>query len=415
MRQPLPEAMPPGRSKRRGWIVAGAVLVLSAAALLLSWHAALHQLRQQVLAALGPEASLRALRIAWPGIVVVDDLQLAAPQGWPTQQTLRAGRVEVVPALRSLATERVIVDAVIVDGAYLSVRRTRAGKLELLPTLIGHAGSRTADAAGTRPRQPVTLERIVIKDAIVDFHDASVRGAGDRPVRLQLSAVDARLEDLRLPDLDGRSALELRGRVRGADRADGAAAGRDRPPDRDAAAQRDGSFSVKGWVQVASRESDLDIRIDNVDLVALEPYLIKRSETGVRRGRLSMNLKSRVRGRRLHAPGRLVLDDLRLASGGGLRATFMGMPRDAVVAALKRGGDRIELDFTLDGELDQARFSLNETLATRVAVGMAQSLGIGLIDIVKDVGTFGGNALDATGDALGKLFGADGGTDVSQP
>jgi hypothetical protein len=85
----------------------------------------------------------------------------------------------------------------------------------------------------------------------------------------------------------------------------------------------------------------------------------------------------------------------------------MGMPRSAVIAGLKRGGDKIELDFTLEGDLDNTKFSLNETLATRVAVGTAQALGVGFVDIIKDVGTFGGDALDATGNAIGKLFGKD--------
>ena len=405
------EALPPARPRRRWPWIALATLLLLAGLGFAGWRAAVQKLEQQVLEALGPEAELRELRVVWPGIVVLEDLRLKAPPDWPAQETLRADRVEVVPTLRSLTTERALVDRITIEGAYLSVLRSREGKLVLLPTLLDRARRkaeqpRDPDAA----RRAVTLDRIALKGAVVDYYDASVREP--RPVNLRLVDVAATLEDLKLPELDARSALSLDGRITGeAPPRDGA--GRSRPP-RDADAEnarkgtpQDGSLHVEGWLQIASRESDLKIVLEEVDLVALEPYLIKRSETGVERGRLSLDMTSKVRERRLHAPGRLVLDDLELASGGGLRGTFMGMPRSAVIAALKRGGDKIELDFTLEGDLDNTRFSLNETLATRVAVGTAQALGVGFVDIIKDVGTFGGDALEATGSAIGKLFGKD--------
>lgn len=398
------------RRRRWPWIVL-AVLVAIAGLLVAGWRVALERLEHQVLEALGPEAELRELHVVWPGVVVLEDVRLKAPKDWPAQETLRADRVEVVPALRSLTTERAIVDDVTIEGAYLSVLRTREGKLVLLPTLIDRARDGAEQPKDPqRRRHAVTLDRITLKRAVVDYYDASVREP--RPVNLRLVDVEASLEDLKLPELDAQSTLKLDSRVTGqAPPQD--EAGRNRPPrdpdDENAkkGTAQDGTLHVEGWLQVSTRESDLRIVLENVDLVALEPYLIKRSETGVRRGRLSLDLKSKVRDRRLHAPGRIVLDDLELESAGGLRATFMGMPRSAVVAALKRGGDRIELDFTLEGDLDNTKFSLNETLATRVAVGTAQALGVGLVDIIKDVGTFGGDALEATGSAIGKLFGKD--------
>lgn len=388
-----------------------AILLALAGLLFAGWRAALHKLKDEVIEALGPEAEVRELRVAWPGVVVIEDLRLKAPKQWPAQETLRADRVEIVPALRSLTTERAIVDEVNIEGAYLSVLRTREGKLVLLPTLIDRAkqNSDKSDGPGKK-RRLVTLDRIALKSAVVDFYDASVREP--KPVNLRLVDVSASLEDLKLPELDARSALRLDGKVTG-DPPPRDEAGKNLPPrdpdDENAkkGTAKDGTLHVEGWLQVASRESQLKIVLENIDLVALEPYLIKKSETGVKRGRLSLDMTSKVRERRLHAPGRLVLDDLQLDSGGSFRGTFMGMPRSAVIASLKEGGDKIELDFTLEGDLDNTKFSLNETLATRIAVGTAQSLGLGFVDIIKDVGTFGGDALEATGGAIGSLFGKE--------
>ena len=55
------------------------------------------------------------------------------------------------------------------------------------------------------------------------------------------------------------------------------------------------------------------------------------------------------------------------------------------VSALRRDG-RIRIRFALDGRLDDPAFSLNESLATRVASGLADSLGVSLAGVVHGVG-----------------------------
>lgn len=381
MSEPRVDTAPPRRRRLRWpWILAGTLLGLGAL-LLAGWHWSLRTLEQQVLAALGPESTLRSIDIRWPGIVVVSGLRIAAPEGWPEADTLRAERIEIVPDLRSFTTERVLVQRVSVSGAYLSLRRNRDGGLELLPTLLQRARKPEAPGQGAKA---LSFGLIEIDQASLDFHDLSLPR---KPVHLHLEPVRASLRELRLPELSGHSALEIQGTLKGP--------------------QRDGSLDLRGWLEVATRESDLQIQLKDVDLVSLEPYLIKASETGVKRGGLNLDLHSQVRNKQLKAPGTLVLTDLELKSSGGFSGTFMGMPRKAVIGALKSGGDQISLSFSLEGNLDNPQFSLNETLSVRVAVGVAQSLGVGLVDIVRDVGSFGGRAIEATGNAIGKLFGGD--------
>jgi hypothetical protein len=48
--------------------------------------------------------------------------------------------------------------------------------------------------------------------------------------------------------------------------------------------------------------------------------------------------------------------------------------------------DRIELDFTLEGRLDDPSFSLNESLSIRVASALAQKLGVSVGGVVEGVG-----------------------------
>ena len=373
---PPNEAPAPRRRLRRVLVALGIVL----AVLLLAWQGAAWGLKRQVLAALGPEATLGSIRLGL-GRVVVEDLRLAAPKGWPDPDTLRAKRLTVEAELGSLFSDQYRIGRITVEQGYLSMQRTREGKLSLLPTLLGRSRKQQGESGG---RFRLHIDRVELKEAKVDFHDASLKG---RPARLQLEALDATLDELEVPRLTGRSRLEAEGRVKGR--------------------SRDGSLKLAGWLEIATRESDLKLTLRGVDLIPLEPYLLKAAESGVERGQVDLDLHSQVKKKQLKAPGRLVLKDLQLRSGGGIGGTFMGVSRKAVIASLKSGGDRIDLDFTLEGNIDNPKFSLNETLSMRLAVGMAASLGIGLVDMVKGVGSATGRGLEAVGDAVGGLFGGD--------
>lgn len=359
------------RRGRRALIALGVV----ALALLLAWQGVAWGLKRQVLAALGPEATAGSIRLGL-GSVIIEDLRLAAPKGWPFEDTLRAKRFIVQAELASLLSDEYRVGQVTVEQGYLSMQRTGEGKLKLLPTLLGRSKKKDGDSGG---RFKLHIDQVQLKEAVLDFHDATPKGG---PARVRLEALNATLDELQVPQLTGRSQLDAESQVKGG-----------------------GTVELSGWLEIATRESDLKLTLRDVDLVPLEPYLLRATEAGVERGQVDLDLHSQVQQRQLKAPGKLILKNLKLRSGGGLGGTFMGMSRGAVVSSLKSGGDRIDLDFVLEGDLNSPRFSLNETLSMRLAVGAAASLGIGVVDMVKDLGSATGRGLEAVGDAVGGLFG----------
>lgn len=373
---------------RRSWplFLLGGLLLL----ILLGFAAfqvAVHLLQGQVLAALGPRAELRELRVGLGGVEILG-LRLPAESGagkgaWPAPDQLRAERVLVVPSLADLLGARVVLSRIRVEGAYLSLLRTRDGRLRVLPGLTegrnkeGAPGRERADGAASGT--PVSVGSIELVDGAVEFFDASVRQPA---LKIRLEQLQARLDELHLPDLGGRSRLQLDGVLKGQ--------------------RQDGRLQLEGEVELASRESDLKLRLQGVDLTALQPYLIKAAETGVRRGSLDLEVHSVVRQGRLRGPGTLTLQDLELAPGGN---AFMGMPRQAVVAMMQDRRGRISVQFVLEGDINDPRFSLNENLMTRVGSSVAGVLGISLEDLAKGVGSAGGSIARGLGESLGKLLG----------
>ena len=340
----------------------GAVVLLAFA----GWRLAIAQLQSRVEAALGPRASVGSIDAGWAGIDVLN-LRVKSAAGWPAEDELRAARVHIVPDLRSLFGGPWRIASVRVEGAYLSALRTRDGKMRVLPALLDDmripSGARGAsDASGVAGAAPrLEVAQVVFEAARLDFFDASVR---QPPLPLHIEQLHAEVGPVALPALDQPMALQLAGVVKGP--------------------QHDGRVAIDGHYTPASRDADVHLRIAGVDMVALQPYLIKVSEAGIRRGSLDLEMNATVVRNQLRAPGKLVLTNLELASEGPF-ATFAGVPRKAVLAAMSEKG-RLDVKFTLEGRLDDPSFSLNENLATKIASGLAEGLGVSVVGVVKGLG-----------------------------
>jgi hypothetical protein len=340
-------------------------------------------LKGRVEAALGPEAEIGEIALRWNGVEVLD-LRLKAPRpekgaknAWPAEDTLRARRILVRPDLSKLLAGNVRVGAITIEDAYLSALRTADGKLRVVPSLLE---KKSDPAAGPVP--DIDIDRIELKNGTVAFYDASFVGR-KTPFAIRLEQLNAHVTDIALPGLAERSKLHLDGVVKGQ--------------------RNDGTLQVDGWIQLASQDSEITTRLRTIDLVALQPYLLKAADTGVKRGTLDLDLQSTIKDKRMRAPGSVTLRQLELDERGG---SFMGMPRQAALGMLKDNKGQINVKFVLEGKIDDPKFSLNESLATRFGASMADTLGVSLEGIAKGAGSLGQKGLEAGGGAASGVGGA---------
>lgn len=365
---------------RRWLLIAASAVLLLAGALFAALHLAALALKGKVEQSLGPHSEVAEVRVSWSAVEVLG-VRIRAPRagkgGWPAEDELRAQRIVVVPELRDLLSATVRVRSITIEGGYLAALRAKDGRLRLVPGLLDQGTSRDKKAAAG---PAVSIGTIALRDSVVEFFDATI---SQPALKVRLEQLEATVQDVRLPELTGRTRVSVSGIVKGG--------------------QRDGTVSLHGSVELASKNSDITMQLRKVDLVPLQPYLIKASESGVRRGSLDLDVTSNVRNNHLRAPGSLTLTGLELTSAGG--GTFMGVPRSAVVSLLKDSNDRIQLSFVLEGNLADPRFSLNENFATRIGSSLAGTLGISLEGLAREVGSAGGNVLRGVGDAVEKLLG----------
>lgn len=373
-------------SKGRRWLLPGLALLLLVAALLAAgWYAGARELKSRVERALGPQGEVAEIRLSPAGVEVLG-LRLKAPPGWPAPETLRAARIVVVPDIGSLLSGKIGLARITVEGAYLSALRGADGRLRVVPSLLEAKGGE-ADPSGSAVR--IAIASVELHDGVLEFFDATVRGrAAQGAHRVRLEQLQASVTDIRLPELDRPSQLHLSGVVKGPG--------------------GDGKLLIDGWMNFSSRDSSLRNSLRGVDLAAFQPYLLKASDSGVKRGTLDLDLRTTVKAQHLHAPGTLTLDGLELEASG----TFMGLPRAAVLGLMKDRNGRIGLDFTLEGRIDDPAFRLNEGFSTRVASSLGDALGVSVEGLARGAGAVGQKGLEAAGGAargagkaVGRIFG----------
>lgn len=314
-------------------------------------------LQGRVVEVLGAGSQVREVKVNWFTIEMFG-VSIDAPRGWPAARTLRAEHVIIVPDLRSLWSDRIHISSIVIEKPYLSMLRTR-GKLRLVPSLT-ERGDKKKKTDSTGPA--VAISKIHLKDGAIELFDATISRP---PLRTRIEHIDAVIRDVAAP-ASGKTQFKLAGIVKGI--------------------QRDGRATISGWVAPADDDSSSRVVLAGVDMVALQPYLVKKNDVRVTRGSLDLNLDSEVRKNNLDGSGKLVLKDLEFARSRSFFDTFMGLPRTAVISFLKDNHNAIAVDFTLKGNTENPNFSLNENLSTRIATSMAGTLGVSIVNVAEDIG-----------------------------
>ena len=383
---------------RRRWpLVLLAALIALLIAGVVAYQFAVRTAKEKIIATLGPRGEVKELKVGLTGVEITG-LRIRAPEAaeqdivWPVEDELRAERIMILPSYTNLIHSRIVLESIRVEGGYVSILRTKGGKVRVLPSLLerksadsapdkaatpaANAPETPSPSAAASPGTPVTIENIELINGTIEFFDATIRKP---PVKQRLEQISAQITKISLPDLTGQSTIRLQAVHKGI--------------------RQDGNVSIDGTIELATRESGITSVLHNVDLLSLQPYLIKAGESGVSKGSLDFELNSSIKKGMLYAPGSLSLSDLELSPTG----SFMGIPRKLATTMMKNRKGKIAVNFVLTGDINDPDFSLNENLSTRIASSIAGKLGVDIEGLAKGVGGIGGSTATAIGKSLGIL------------
>jgi len=373
---------------KRWQIILLAVVVILGIGVVAGYRVGVRLVQGKIVEALGPGSRIAELKVNWFSIELLG-LSIDGPKGWPAARTLEAERVTIVPDLRSLLTDQIRIASIVVERPYLSMLRT-PGKLIMVPSLTEGEGGKADARSKNGPARAVMISTIELKNGSIELFDATVSRP---PLKTRMEQIEAVINDVAAPAAE-RTRFDLTAIVKGV--------------------KRDGRAKVTGWVGPGARDSSSRLALAAVDMVALQPYLVKKNETQVTRGALDLNLHSEVRNNNLDGKGKVIIKDLEFAPARGFFDTFMGVPRNAVIGFLKDHDNAIDIDFVLKGDTSHPDFSLNENLSTRIATAMAGQLGVSIKNVAEGLGTLGrrgvegaGDVVEGVGSAVKRLFGGE--------
>ena len=329
--------------------IVGVVAILAIAGTA-AMHYATRAVKDAVEQTLGPDGKAAEINVRLSSIELVD-VRIKAPKDWPTDTALRAKRVVIVPDLREILSDRVRIMKIDIEQGYLAAVRPReGGGLRVLPHLAQRV--RKEKAAG-KDQRGATVAQVELDGFVLEVFDRSILGTVQK---VRFDGGKGTVKDIVVPELTTHTRIDLQGVIKGT--------------------ARQGTVRVRGWVEIANKDAELETHVRGVDLGLFEPYLVTKMKSGVESGTFDLDVKSHVRKNVLRAEGTLTVSKLKLKSSENPLEAIASVPRRAAIGALQDDQDRIAVPFTLEGSLDDPTFSLTGNTALKTGLAVAKAFGM---------------------------------------
>jgi hypothetical protein len=298
--------------------------------------------------------------------VVLENLTLNTLAAGQDRRSARASQVVIEPDWRALLARRFAISTVSIDDFTLPARRTQDGKIQILPALTEQIKRETASDNHSASKSVIEIGKVIFTHGTLDFRDASV---ATPPHKIIFDQMRATIGPLQLPEGTQRTEITLSARAVGK--------------------QKSGPVAIKGWLMPASNDTDMDIQLRDVEIPLVAPYLRKGAPRSLVGGAMALEMKLRIQKKYLNAEGNVMLSDLQFNNS----PLLFSLPRKAVLAALEDRQGKVSFHFSVQGQLDDPKFALDDSLSARIAGGFAKAIGVsvegvaeGATGIVKGLG-----------------------------
>ena len=149
-------------------------------------------------------------------------------------------------------------------------------------------------------------------------------------------------------------------------------------------------------------KKDLECKISakQIDIVNFKQYFQKKNSIDIAKGFLDIDMDAKVVSNKIYAPGKAVLRNLQFKSGSRAGNTAFDVPLSAVVSFLKNNRDEIPVNFVLEGNIDNPKFSLREDFINKIIAGITGQIG----NSVKGTGELFVDNFKSIGKGIKKTF-----------
>jgi len=335
---------------KKWFVIIGIIVILLIGGYLLISYYAVKFIQARIQSVVGPGFSVAAIKIE-PTHLSAKGIRYEDPLS--KRRFFLIEEVRVYPDLPSFLKGTLRVRECIIVKPSFFFYRSRDGSLIVPWTTMERKekGKEISEDREREKKEPVQIkiDKFRIQKGSVDFEDRKV---GEPSPQLKLRELDLEVEHVQYPFGSIRSSIELKGKMKGR--------------------EKDGSISMKGWMDLKTMDMETSFKVQEIEVKTFEPYYRKRVSAEIEGGRVDLEAKIGVKEKMIDAPGQLQLIDLHIKEEG----TVLWIPAKVLLSLLRDKGNRIQIQFHVKGNLDDPRFSLQETFLTRVAVSLAETLGI---------------------------------------
>lgn len=300
---------------------------------------------------IGPGLTVTEIKIK-PTYLSVEGIQYEDPHS--KQRFSQIGEVRIYPALFSLLKGPLrIREFTILEPSFFFYRSREGVLIGPWTGMEKKEKDREISKEGEKKKgEPIHIkvDRFLIQKGSIDFED---RKMGEPPARIELREIDLKIKGIQYPLISSRSPIELKVKMVGK--------------------KKEGSIETKGWIDLKTTDMETSLKVQGIELKALEPYYRKKVSAEIEAGHIDMEAKIAVKKKMIDAPGQLKLIDLRIREGGG---TVFWIPAKMLVSLLKNKEHQIQVQFQVKGNMDNPQFSLQEAFLNRIALSLAKALGI---------------------------------------
>lgn len=332
-------------------IISGFIVLIFIASFLLVRNAGLvvkHKLEN----ALGRGFSVERVDLSWRELKAIN-VVLKKPD---ETVFFRAEKVSISLNMAGIIRREFKFSKIILTEPYLLIEINREGRY-INPFNIG-----PEDKRETQTKIPeASIGRFIINKGSIDYSDGKVSLS---PHLTRLRDIEFVIDNLNMPLSDRTSPFSIEASILGN--------------------YGSGNLRGEGKINLKVRDMDGKVKISNLDITAFKPYFEKKGEAKITRGFLDIDMSIAIKNNKIKAPGRAILRDLEFASVT-TKDRFLGIPRSAVIGLLKDSNGEITIDFVIEGDINNPKFNLKESLLEKVTLGLAEKLGLSVRKIGESI------------------------------
>ena len=360
------------------FIITGITFVILGIAIALFIKNANRIIKHELEAFLGKDFSVERIDLHW-GKVEAFDISFRNPAG---REVFKTDRLTLEADFIGLFKKEYILSNLSIVNPYLFLEKNPKGNL--MNPFQKKGPSRERE----KPMPPVFFKKIEVTNGSLDYLNRSVSSKG---VLTKLRNVEFDFKDLTFPLKDNFSGYALSANIPGK--------------------QKTGTLRSNGKIKLLNKDMDGKIEIKKLDITEFKPYYQKKGDVNVTNGTLDMNMDVKIKSNKINAPGKAALKDIEFERGSGLGSTFLNLPLSAVISFLKNHDNEIVVNFVVEGDLNNPKFNLRESLMNKISIGMAEKLGLSIQRIgesIVETGAEGakevGKSIQGIGEGIKRIF-----------